>query len=123
MFTVHVIIPKGCYQSSIEITYEVAEAIEQIQVRKLRRVYAPNRCVSIEENGRESMCVVFETQDVEVINATIDAVLHAFAYSRWQQDAEKTVAMFDKANMRKMISSKRRRLIRYEYRAVAQIDE
>lgn len=133
---VHVIIPKGCHRPSVEITYDLADAIERITVIQCKKRSFPNKYIPMEENEDGSLRVMFTTGgktstsestskstsksiDLDVIAATIDTVLHTFVTSRWQNDTEKIAAMYDPRRLKRIVNKKSRKTIRYEYRAIA----
>lgn len=125
-YEVVIIIPNTCNRPSIEITYEVADAINSLVYENKSAKNDVKHCCNISKKGwmdwnkDGALYIEFSVTEPGVVKGVIDEVLTVFQTSRWQQDTEKMVDNFDAKNLKRVKGTSGKRLI---YRATEYVDE
>jgi hypothetical protein len=124
-YKVIIIIPESCNRPSVEITYDVAGAIESLRYTTSQNKKKIQACKIVKEEWmiwREdgTVRIDFNAANMEVVEVAIDEVMRAFQTSIWQQNAEKMVDKFDKKNLKRAKGTSGKVLI---YKATEYVDE
>lgn len=119
-YEVIIIIPKTCNHPSVEITYEVACAINCLMlVEKNRQNGSVKKVQACEIEKDEWMVwrkdgtvrIDFNAVSMKVVKMAIDNVMRTFQTSRWQEYTEKIVDNFNKKNLKRVKGTNGKKLV------------
>ena len=124
-YKVIIIIPKTCNFPSVEITYEVACAINSLMYTTSQNKKKMQACEIAKDEWMVrrkdgTVRIDFNAVSMEVVKVAIDEVMRTFQTSRWQYDTEKVVDNFNKKNLKRVKGTNNKKLV---YKATEYVDE